>query len=81
MRRYHRETIPMPYLAAYPYRSQVTEDDICVELGCSYGETTKLLIRTCPKVVAVDISPECIRLCRDAMPGARFELVDCLRVR
>jgi cyclopropane fatty-acyl-phospholipid synthase-like methyltransferase len=51
-----------------------------VEVGCSYGGTTKCLALQCARVVAVDISAECILDCQEKFPELQFEQLDVLQV-
>jgi len=42
-------------------RSLPSPDDTVLEVGCSTGETTRMLAKTCKRVVAVDVSNEVSR--------------------
>ena len=41
-------------------RCQVTDDDFCIEIGCSWGKATAVLAQGCSKVIGIDISEEAI---------------------
>ncbi|KAJ8608237.1 hypothetical protein CTAYLR_009476 [Chrysophaeum taylorii] len=59
--------------------AQVSREDAVLELGCSAGAATRLLVRRARTVVAVDKSKEMIRAAKDRAPGATFLQMDVLR--
>jgi tRNA/tmRNA/rRNA uracil-C5-methylase (TrmA/RlmC/RlmD family) len=67
----YRATIPVP----------VTPDDIILELGCAWGDTTRLLAQHCRQVIGADISAECIARARQANPELTFTVLDAFDVR
>jgi len=65
-------------------RAQLTKDDFCVELGCSWGEASHLLAQRCSRLIGLDNSHKAIAACRQKYPEARVRILDDepgLRVR
>jgi len=65
-------------------RAHSRPDDIALEVGCSYGEATAVLVeRGCRAIVGVDNSLECLRHVGETLLPAggrlRLQLLDCLR--
>lgn len=63
--------------------SQMLPRDSCLELGCSFGDTTVILAKTCAALIAIDNSLECIERCRArcaAAPACRVELSNAVEV-
>lgn len=59
----------------------VTPDDVILELGCAWGDTTRLLAQHCRQVVGADVSAECIARARRTNPGLTFTVLDAFDVR
>ena len=68
------ETTPFRAVA----RSQVSSEDRIVELGCSFGEMTALLLERTANVVAVDHVSGVLEAASRRAPGALFEMLDAL---
>lgn len=62
------------------YREAVVQNverqDICLEVGCHEGLTTRIISNRCGFVVGVDKSATVVDLARRRYPGLRFEAVD-----
>jgi tRNA/tmRNA/rRNA uracil-C5-methylase (TrmA/RlmC/RlmD family) len=67
------------YRATIP--ALVTPEDVILELGCAWGDTTRLLAQHCYQVVGADISAECIARARRNNPGLTFTVLDAFDVR
>ena len=58
-------------------KGQLVEHDRVIEIGCSYGQASQLLLGGA-SYLGVDISYECISHCLQAMPSARFVRMDVM---
>jgi SAM-dependent methyltransferase len=47
-----------------------------LEIGCGDGRDAKEIVKRTPNYVGFDISEELIKLARDKVPGAKFEVAD-----
>jgi hypothetical protein len=59
-------------------RAFATPADFVVDIGCSYGEGTKLIAAQCPQVLGLELVPEVVAAARKRHPHIRFEQLDCL---
>jgi len=59
----------------------VHPDDVVLEIGCEWGTTSVLIAPHCKRLVATDISSECIERARGMYPDIRFETLDGFDVR
>ena len=60
-------------------RAQMMAEDVVVEFGSSYGDTSQLLARYVRKTIGVDCSPECCDEASRRHPQLTFILADVLR--
>ncbi|HEV2829772.1 MAG TPA: class I SAM-dependent methyltransferase [Pyrinomonadaceae bacterium] len=54
-----------------------------LEIGCGKGEFSRRLAKRCERVLALDLSPEMIRIAREHsahLPGVEYELADVMQV-
>jgi SAM-dependent methyltransferase len=58
-------------------KGQLVEHDRVIEIGCSYGQASQLLLGGA-SYLGVDISYECISHCLQFMPSARFVRLDVM---
>jgi SAM-dependent methyltransferase len=56
-------------------------NEVCVEYGCGVGRTTRFLAERFRKVIAVDISPGNLELCREYMDGEGVGNVELVQLR
>ena len=59
-------------------RAFATPADFVVDIGCSYGEGTKLIAAQCPRVLGLELVPAVVEAARRRHPRIRFEQLDCL---
>jgi hypothetical protein len=59
-------------------RAHSTADDFVVDIGCSYGEGTKLIAAECPNILGLELVASVVEAARERHPGIRFEQCDCL---
>jgi SAM-dependent methyltransferase len=45
-----------------------------LEIGVGWGRIYRVLLRETPDIVGIDPVPQCIELCRSALPGGQFEI-------
>lgn len=57
--------------------SEVGEEHLVLEIGCSTGKTTRRLAKRCARVVAVDVSSEAVDQTREELAG--FDNVEVVR--
>ena len=76
-----RKVIVVPETTDYRAcaRSQLFSDDFVIEIGSSYGINTEILSRHVSRIIAYDISPECIIESRKRYPKLTFVCADCYR--
>jgi SAM-dependent methyltransferase len=49
-------------------------DSRLLDIGVGWGRVYRVLLRETPHIVGIDVVPECIELCRSALPGGQFEI-------
>jgi hypothetical protein len=59
-------------------RAFATPTDFVVDIGCSYGEGTKLIAAQCPHVLGLELVSSVVEQARHRHPHIRFEQLDCL---
>jgi SAM-dependent methyltransferase len=59
-------------LALADYR--LGSDSRLLDIGVGWGRIYRTLLRETPHIIGIDVVPECIELCRSALPGGQFEL-------
>ena len=69
-----QETVPFRHVA----RCQISSSDVVVELGCSFGEMTAVLLERTEHVIAVDHVSSVLDAAARRAPAARYELLDAL---
>lgn len=57
---------------AASHGANLSRDGVMLDIGCGMGRLCKTLRESCDHVVGVDVSPEMIRLARDAHPEMTF---------
>jgi trans-aconitate methyltransferase len=62
----YRETIP----------SWVDSADEVLEIGCEFGTTSTLLVEHCTRLLATDLSAECVARARTRHPHVQFDVLD-----
>ena len=69
-----QETVPFRHVA----RCQISSSDVVVELGCSFGEMTSVLLERTAHVIGVDHASSVLEAAARRAPAARYELLDAL---
>ena len=59
-------------------RAFATPADFVVDIGCSYGEGTKLIAAQCPRVLGLELVSGVVEAARRRHPHIWFEQLDCL---
>jgi ubiquinone/menaquinone biosynthesis C-methylase UbiE len=44
-----------------------------LDIGVGWGRIYRALLRETPNIIGIDVDPQCIDLCRSALPGGEFE--------
>lgn len=67
------------------YRSTIDEvvrsDDFVLEIGCEWGTTSVLLHPRCARLLATDVSPECVERARERHPQVEFAVLDAFDLK
>jgi tRNA/tmRNA/rRNA uracil-C5-methylase (TrmA/RlmC/RlmD family) len=66
------------YRATIP--ALVQRRDTVLELGCAWGNTTRILAQHCRAVIGGDISAECIQRAQALNPGLTFHVLDAFDI-
>src|SRR5215472_19086341 len=45
-----------------------------LDVGVGWGRIYRVLLRDTPHIVGIDVVPDCIEMCRSALPGGKFEI-------
>ena len=59
----------------------VREDDFVLEIGCEWGTTSVLLQERCSRLLATDVSAECLERARQRHPHIEFEVLDAFDLK
>ena len=59
----------------------VREGDFVLEIGCEWGTTSVLLEPRCAKLLATDVSRECVERARQRHPEIEFGVLDAFDLR
>ncbi len=54
--------------------------DRVLEIGCEWGTTSRVIYERCSKLVATDISPECIEKAKARNPRITFAVLDAFDI-
>jgi len=49
-------------------------DSRLLDIGVGWGRIYRMLLRETPHIVGIDVDPQCIELCRSAIPHGKFEI-------
>jgi SAM-dependent methyltransferase len=53
---------------------RVGPDSRLLDIGVGWGRIYRVLLRETPHIVGIDPVPQCVELCRSALPGGQFEI-------
>jgi ubiquinone/menaquinone biosynthesis C-methylase UbiE len=53
---------------------KLTPDTRMLDIGVGWGRIYRVLLRETPNIIGTDVVPQCIELCRSALPDGDFEL-------
>lgn len=59
----------------------IQESDRVLEIGCEWGTTSELIFPKCQKLIATDISQDCIQKAKQKRPQIHFETLDVYDIR